>query len=81
MRRGSCTAPMHGRFTPRAAVQIAHALEELEPAWLEEPIPPENPAALRRVREATHLPIATGERTHTLGDCRDLIEGRLLVRL
>jgi galactonate dehydratase len=51
---------MHGRFTPRAAVEIARALEELEPAWLEEPIPPENPAALRRVREATHLPIATG---------------------
>jgi galactonate dehydratase len=66
---------MHGRFTPRAAVQIALALEELEPAWLEEPIPPENPAALRRVRQATHLPIATGERAHTLGDCRELVEG------
>jgi galactonate dehydratase len=66
---------MHGRFTPRAAVGIARALAELEPAWLEEPIPPENPAALRRVREATHLPIATGERAHTLGDCRELVEG------
>jgi galactonate dehydratase len=66
---------MHGRFTPSAAAQIARTLEELEPAWLEEPIPPENPAALRRVREATHLPIATGERAHTLGDCRELIEG------
>jgi galactonate dehydratase len=66
---------MHGRFTPRAAVEIARALEELEPAWLEEPVPPENPSALRRVRQATHLPIATGERAHTLGDCRELIEG------
>ncbi len=66
---------MHGRFTPSAAAQIGHTLEELEPAWLEEPIPPENPAALRRVREATHLPIATGERAHTLGDCRELVEG------
>jgi galactonate dehydratase len=66
---------MHGRFTPRAAVEIARALEELEPAWLEEPVPPENPSALRRVREATHLPIATGERAHTLGDCRELVEG------
>jgi len=66
---------MHGRFTPRAAVEAARALEELEPAWLEEPVPPENPAALRRVREATHLPIATGERAHTLGDCHDLVEG------
>jgi galactonate dehydratase len=66
---------MHGRFTPRAAVEIALALEELEPAWLEEPIPPEDPSALRRVREATHLPIATGERAHTLGDCRELVEG------
>src|SRR5262245_17862308 len=65
---------MHGRFTPSAAAEIGRALEELEPAWLEEPIPPENPAALRRVRAATHLPIATGERAHTLDDCRELVE-------
>ena len=66
---------MHGRFTPAAATQLAHALAELDPAWLEEPIPPENPAALRRLRDATRLPIATGERVHTLGGFRELIEG------
>jgi galactonate dehydratase len=65
---------MHGRFTPSAAAEIGRALEPLEPAWLEEPIPPDNPAALRRVRAATHLQIATGERAHTLGDCRELVE-------
>jgi galactonate dehydratase len=65
---------VHGRFTP-APRSRSRALGELEPAWLEEPIPPENPSALRLVREATHLPIATRERAHTLGDCRELVEG------
>jgi galactonate dehydratase len=65
---------MHGRFTPHAAVELARALRDLDPAWLEEPIPPDNPAALRRVRAGTDLPIATGERVHTLGDCRELVE-------
>jgi galactonate dehydratase len=66
---------MHGRFNPRGAVEAARALEDVEPAWLEEPIPPDNPAALGRVRAGTRLPIATGERAHTLGDCRELVEG------
>jgi galactonate dehydratase len=66
---------LHGRFTPSQAVEVADALADLRPAWLEEPIPPGNPAALRRVRDATTLPIATGERAHTLEECRELVEG------
>src|SRR4030095_6044852 len=32
-------------------------------------------ASLARVRNATRIPIATGERAHTIGDFREVIEG------
>jgi galactonate dehydratase len=65
---------MHGRFTPATAIRVAAMLERYDPEWIEEPVPPENAAALARVRNATRIPIATGERAHTIGDFRDFIE-------
>ena len=69
---------MHGRFTPSTAVAVAALLEPYDPEWIEEPVPPENPEALARVRKATRLPIATGERAHTTEDMRPLIERGLV---
>jgi galactonate dehydratase len=69
---------MHGRFTPSTAARIASELEAFAPEWIEEPVPPENPKALRRVRAATRLPIATGERAHQLEDIRPFIEQGLV---
>lgn len=69
---------MHGRFTAAAAATAAAALEPLRPAWIEEPVPPYNVASLRQIRSRTSLPIATGERHHTLGDLAPLIEGGLV---
>ena len=66
---------MHGRFTPAAASAVAASLEPYDPEWIEEPVPPENAEALRRVRQSTRLPIATGERAHTPYDIREFIEG------
>ncbi|MGA3235470.1 MAG: mandelate racemase/muconate lactonizing enzyme family protein [Bryobacteraceae bacterium] len=65
---------MHGRFSPAAAIEIAHELTPFHPAWLEEPVPPENLRALKKFSEAVHLPIATGERLHTRFECRELFE-------
>ena len=69
---------MHGRFAPDVAVRVARAVEPSEPAWIEEPVGPENVSGLRRVREATHLPIASGERLHSLGEVGPFIEGGLV---
>ena len=69
---------MHGRFTPSTAAAVARLLEPYDPEWIEEPTPPENPLAYRSVRSATHLPIATGERAHTMEDIRGFIEGGLV---
>jgi galactonate dehydratase len=69
---------MHGRFTPATAIQVARLLEPYNPEWIEEPVPPENPKALARVRAATSLPIAIGERAHTAEDVRPFIEDALM---
>lgn len=69
---------MHGRFTPATAVRIAGKLEPFAPEWIEEPVPPENPEAMKRVRAATRLPIATGERAHVMEDIRPFIEQSLI---
>ena len=69
---------MHGRFTPSTAAAMAKLLEPYAPEWIEEPTLPENPLAYRSVRSATHLPIASGERAHTMEDIRGFIEGGLV---
>ncbi len=65
---------MHGRFNPITAIQIASELKPFRPGWLEEPVPPENLRALKKVAEAVRQPIATGERLHTRFECRELFE-------
>src|SRR3954462_8242711 len=65
---------MHGRFTPATAARVAAMLEPYDPEWIEEPVPPENAAALQRMRASTRIPIATGERAHSIADVREVIE-------
>ena len=65
---------MHGRFNPATAIQLAHELEAFKPSWIEEPVPPENLAALKKASEKISLPVATGERLHTRYDYRQLFE-------
>jgi galactonate dehydratase len=65
---------MHGRFSAATAIRVAGLLAPYRPAWLEEPVPPENLKALAKVAAHTDIPIATGERLHTRFDYRDLFE-------
>ncbi|MGH3877841.1 MAG: mandelate racemase/muconate lactonizing enzyme family protein [Actinophytocola sp.] len=65
---------MHGRFSAATAIRIAGLLAPYRPAWLEEPVPPENLKALAKVAAHTDIPIATGERMHTRFDYRELFE-------
>ena len=65
---------MHGRFNPATAIEIARELEPFRPGWLEEPVPPENLRALKKVADAVHSPVATGERIHTRYEYRELFE-------
>jgi galactonate dehydratase len=65
---------MHGRFSPGTAAQVGELLAPYDPEWIEEPVPPENAESLARVRAATNLTIATGERAHTMEDIRPFLE-------
>jgi len=66
---------MHGRFSPVQAVKIITLLEPYGLGWAEEPVPPENLAALARVRaDVPGVTIATGERIHARHEFRELFE-------
>jgi galactonate dehydratase len=68
---------MHGRFNPVTAIEMTRELAPFRPGWIEEPVPPENLAALQKVAQAVAplgIPVATGERLHTMYDCRELLE-------
>ena len=43
-------------------------------AWIEEPVPPENLPELKRVAERVGIPIAVGERLHTMNEFRPLFD-------
>lgn len=55
---------------------ISKALARIGPVWLEEPLPPEDHAAYRRLRALGHLPIATGEHEQDEEGFADLIRTR-----
>lgn len=68
---------MHGRFNPVTAIELTRDLARFKPSWVEEPVPPENIAALRKASEAIvplGVPVATGERMHTMYEFRELFE-------
>ena len=65
---------MHGRFNPATAIIMARKLAPFRPAWIEEPCPPENLPELKRVAERVEIPIATGERLHTMNEFRPLFD-------
>ncbi len=65
---------MHGRFTPAEAVRLARELEPFAPGWIEEPVPPENLKALKKVADRVSIPVATGERIHVRHEFRELYE-------
>ncbi len=63
----------HWQFNVPDAVRLAEAVAPYQPLWLEDPIPPENIDALRQVKEASPVPICTGENLYTAHQFRELI--------
>ena len=63
----------HGRFSPAMARRVLPLLEPFMPMFIEEPIVPELSADIRRVVDATSIPIALGERLYSRWDFRDVL--------
>ncbi|HUK45878.1 MAG TPA: mandelate racemase/muconate lactonizing enzyme family protein [Gaiellaceae bacterium] len=65
---------LHSLWNLPSAIKIAVALQELEPAWFEDPIKMDDFDALRRFSEATHIPTAASETLGTRWSFRELIQ-------
>lgn len=52
----------HGRFDVPTAIALARDIARFDPIWFEEPLPPDNIAALAEVRSRAPIEIAAGER-------------------
>ncbi|HVS50357.1 MAG TPA: mandelate racemase/muconate lactonizing enzyme family protein [Candidatus Dormibacteraeota bacterium] len=66
----------HWRYAPHDALRLARRLEGLPVLWLEDPVPPENVAAMAVVAQGTTTPIATGENTYLAQGFTQLIDQR-----
>jgi galactonate dehydratase len=68
----------HAKTSPAVALQICREVEDLNLMFVEEPCPPENVKAMKRISDRTSVPIATGERLITHYGCREVIEGKVV---
>lgn len=66
----------HGKLTAQAAIQLCRRIEQFDLLYFEEVVPPENNADLLRVKRATTVPLAAGERMSTLWAFRPLLEAQ-----
>jgi 2-dehydro-3-deoxyphosphogalactonate aldolase len=61
-------------MTTSSAIRFAKRLEQFDPLWFEEPVPPENVEEMARVARSTSIPIASGERLTTKYEFVRLLE-------
>jgi len=66
----------HGQFTSGGAIRLARQLEEFDPLWFEEPVPPDNIPEMAKVARQTSIPIAAGERLTTKAEFTRLLEAK-----
>ncbi len=57
---------LHRRMKPGEAIAFAHAVEKYNPFFLEDPTTPDNFDSMALIADRTNVPIATGERIHTI---------------
>ncbi|EAQ66445.1 probable mandelate racemase [Marinomonas sp. MED121] len=61
-------------LTPRQAIALGRQLEDLNIAWLEEPVPAHDLAGHNRVLEAINIPVASGETDYTRFGMKDMLD-------
>lgn len=71
----------HGKMTPALAVEVCNEIKGMRPMFVEEPVPQENPDALKHVSDHVPFPIATGERLLSRWEFREVIEKQAVALL
>lgn len=74
--KGDIIIEGHGRFDLPTALRIAHALEDFDVLWFEEPLIPDSLEALAELKTRVRVPIACGERLYNRWQFRSLLELR-----
>lgn len=65
---------LHRRSLPAEATVLIHEIEDVHPLFVEDPIPPGNNEAMAGVVAKSNIPVATGERLHTIFEFQDLLD-------
>lgn len=65
---------IHRRLTPAEAIVLGRGIEEFHPFFYEDPILPENFDAMEHVARNIAIPIATGERFHSIHEFEMLLK-------
>ena len=68
----------HWRYNVSDAIRLAHALEPIDAAFLEDPVPPENIEAQRLMSQATKTAISSGENRYLRHGFREIFESGAL---
>lgn len=61
-------------YSPETIASLAERMAEFDIAWLEEPLPPDDHEAYKRLRDLGHVPIASGEHEPSEDAFLDLIQ-------
>ena len=64
---------IHRRLTPAEAITLARGIERYHPFFFEDPLPPDNLDAMALVADRIPIPIATGERLHSIHEFEMLL--------
>jgi galactonate dehydratase len=64
----------HGQSTTSGTIRFGKRIEQFDPLWFEEPVPPENRDEMARVARMVSIPVASGERLSTKFEFRELLE-------
>ncbi|GAB3673126.1 mandelate racemase/muconate lactonizing enzyme family protein [Halopiger thermotolerans] len=73
---GTLMVDMNGNYRPHQAIETAKRIAEYDVAWIEEPVPPENPSGYRDVKAKVDVPLAAGEAHYGRFDFKRLIDDR-----
>lgn len=65
---------IHRQLTPAEAIVLARGIEQYHPFFYEDPIMPDSFDAMALVAQNIHIPIATGERIHTIWEFEALLQ-------
>ena len=64
---------IHRRLTPHEAIVLGRAIEPYHPFFFEDPVTPDNFDEMAQVAQHIDIPIATGERIHTIWEFEMLL--------